>query len=121
MCHSDQYGQVTHGRDGREQVGIGAVQSASRLTPRLLNTVDRGGAFVRMGHAIVPCCCHGLWIVVHFGSGGLAAWGSGRPLRPKKNRNMSHRGGSTGAPTEMELELQLTAVGLRPTAEGLVP
>ena len=52
---------------------------------------------------------------------GMAAWwhdapASGRPLRAKKN--LSHTGGSTSAPTEMELELQLTPVGLQPTAVG---
>ena len=42
------------------------------------------------------------------------------PKAPPRE-NLSHTGGSTRAPTEMELELQLTAAGLQPTAEGLVP
>ena len=46
-------------------------------------------------------------------------WNRTRDLpHPKAKKKMSHTGGSTRAPTEMELELQLTAVGLQLTAVG---
>ena len=37
---------------------------------------------------------------------------------PTAIKNSSHTGGSIRAPTEIELELQVTAVGLQPTAVG---
>ena len=43
------------------------------------------------------------------------------PKAKKEKKNLSHTGGSTKAPSEMELELRLAAVGFQRTAEGLVP